>query len=231
MVWPGDDPVAVLYLGPLGTVVAAGDPVAGPLLGPVADRAGWRVLIGDAPITRAVLEASQAGWFRRRPHAREQRFMLADPLRLPPVAAPPGFRLATPEDVPAMADMACRLHVEDQMGPPVSGMARDAVHARMAESVRQGSSYVVERAGIAVAKIDLSLRSARRGAQLAGVYVQRAHRGQGIASHAVTALTRQLLAEGFSVVSLHVRSDNTPAIRAYANAGYTDLGPWLLAIR
>nr|MBA2579026.1 GNAT family N-acetyltransferase [Euzebyaceae bacterium] len=40
-----------------------------------------------------------------------------------------------------------------------------------------------------------------------------------------------LLADGFPVVTLHVRSDNAPAIAAYTRAGYTDQGAWLLALR
>jgi predicted GNAT family acetyltransferase len=90
---------------------------------------------------------------------------------------------------------------------------------------------VVERGGRVVAKVDVSLYSRRRGAQLAGVYVDAQHRGQGIASTAVATICDELLIDGVPGVSLHVRADNATAISAYRRAGMVDMGPWLLALR
>lgn len=230
--WPAERPVGVLYLGGTGTFVPAGDPSAGLPLAPVAERAGWRILVGDEAIGRALLVALPKTVFRKRPRSRVQRLMVATPATVPH-AAPvvPGFRRAARPDLERITDMACRLHVEDRMGAPLVGPARRAVWDRMADAVARGTSWVVERDGIAVAKVDLSLRSTRRGAQIAGVYVDAAWRGQGLAAGAVGRLTRDLLAEDLPVVSLHVREDNVPAIRAYERAGYVDDGPWLLALR
>ena len=233
LAWPGpEQPAAVLYLGSTGTFVPAGDPAAGEVLAPLAERAGWRILVGDEPVGRAVLDAMPKTVFRKRPRARIQRLMVATPATVPAVApVVPGFRRARLDDLDRLTDMACRLHVEDRMGAPLLGPARRAVWDRMVDAVHRGTSWVVERDGGAVAKVDLSLRSARRGAQVAGVYVDAAWRGRGLAAGAVGRLTRDLLAEGLPVVSLHVREDNAPAIRAYIRAGYLDDGPWLLALR
>ncbi|MDP9406059.1 MAG: GNAT family N-acetyltransferase, partial [Actinomycetota bacterium] len=142
-----------------------------------------------------------------------------------------GYRRATARDVDALTEHACRLHVEDRMGPPIARSNRPAVRARMSDSIVRGLTFVVERNGVAVAKLDLSLRSRRRGAQIAGVYVMPAYRGQGIAGGAVATLARELLAEGLPGVTLHVRADNAAAIAAYRRAGLTDRGPWTLALR
>nr|MBA2529845.1 GNAT family N-acetyltransferase [Euzebyales bacterium] len=195
-----------------------------------ADRADWRVLVGDAPVSEALLDAYPTKLFRRRPNARQQRFMVVTG-ELPDVPQPDGYRPARTADVEQLTELACRLHVEDLMGPPISRSARPAVRSRMADSVSRGLTWVVERDGDVVAKLDVSLRSRRRGGQIAGVYVERAHRGCGIATAAVAALTRDLLAEGLPGVSLHVRADNLAAIRAYRRAGMTDRGPWTLALR
>jgi ribosomal protein S18 acetylase RimI-like enzyme len=230
VLWPGDDPVAVVYAGPTGTVVPAGDPAAGSALAQAAEDAGWRILIGDAPIFRAILAGAGRALFRRKPSAREQRFMVAGP-----AAAQTGrlecLRRARRDDLDQLTDFACRLHVEDRMGPPISRTGRAAVRTRMQDSVDRGATWVVERDGAPVGKVDLSLRSRRRGAQIAGVFVASEWRGRGLASGAVTTLTADLLADGFPVVTLHVRSDNAPAIAAYTRAGYTDQGAWLLALR
>ena len=117
------------------------------------------------------------------------------------------------------------------MGPPLSRTAQPAVRQRMADSVAHGLTYVVERRRRVVAKFDLSLYSRLRGAQIAGVYVDPEYRGQGITSAAVAEIIRELLADGIPGVSLHVRSDNVPAIAAYRRAGLVDRGAWTLAIR
>ncbi|MBA2730000.1 MAG: GNAT family N-acetyltransferase [Euzebyaceae bacterium] len=230
LVWPPQEPAAVLYVSSTGTLVPAGDPKGGPALAAAAEKTGWRVLVGDGPLGWAVLEGNPRGVFRRRPSAREQRLMTVSG-RPPDVAEPAGFRRATAGDVDRLTDLACRLHVEDRMGPPISRSALPGVRSRMTNSVAQGLTFVVERHGEVVAKLDLSLRSRRRGAQIAGVYVAAASRGQGLGGGAVGTLARQLLADGLPGVTLHVRADNHPAIAAYRRAGFRDGGEWLLALR
>jgi ribosomal protein S18 acetylase RimI-like enzyme len=229
LIWPNVQPRAVLYMSLNGTLVPAGDPEAGPAFAAAAERAGWRVLVGDAPLSEALLDAYPHGLFRRRPSGREQRFMVA--VEPPQGDRPLGFRRATYEDVPTLTDFACALHVEDKMGPPLARSTKPAVRARMADSVAHGLTYVVERDRAVVAKFDLSLYSATRGAQIAGVYVAPEYRGQGITSAAVAAIVREVRLSTLPGVTLHVRADNAPAIKAYRRAGLADRGAWTLAIR
>jgi uncharacterized protein len=231
LVWPDDDPVAVLYFGPTATLMPAGDPSAAAAFADAANPTGWRVLIGDLEISQAVLDLTTRSLFRRRMSAREQRLMIATASSVPDGEAPDGFRLATTSDLEVLTDFACRLHVEDQMGTPILRSSRGGVRSRVAESIAQAATWVVERGGVPVAKIDLSLRSWRRGAQLAGVFVEPRWRNRGIGRSAVRCLTRELLDAGFPAVSLHVRADNAPAIAAYRRAGFVDQRPWLLALR
>ena len=230
LIWPNTDPRAVLYMSGAGTLVPAGDPGAGGAFAAAAERAGWRVLVGDAPLSEALLDAYPRGLFRRRPSGREQRFMATLTAPSEP-ARPIGFRRGTYEDVPVLTEFACALHVEDRMGPPLARSTRPAVRARMADSVAHGLTYVVDRDRTVVAKFDLSLHSRLRGAQIAGVYVEPAYRGQGITTGAIAAIARELINDGLPGVTLHVRADNAPAIAAYRRAGLTDGGAWTLAIR
>lgn len=229
LIWPNSRARAVLYMSETGTLVPAGDPEAGPAFAAAAERAGWRVLVGDGPISEALLDAYPRGLFRRRPAAREQRFMVT--ASAPAVARPFGFRRATYEDVPTLTEFACELHIEDLMGPPLARSTRPAVRARMADSVARGATYVVERNRVVVAKFDFSLYSRTRGAQIAGVYVHRDFRGQGITAAAIATMAADVLADGLPGVTLHVRADNTAAIAAYRRAGLADRASWSLAIR
>lgn len=233
LLWPADTPIGLLYASATGTLVPAGDPAAATPLAEPAERIGWRVMIGDARIGDALIAASPVSIFRRRHiRAREQRFMAVesgDPL--PPHQPPEGYRLARPEDLEVLVDFACRLHVEDQMGPPIARAARGGVRVRMQETIERGQTYVVERGGACVGKADLSLTSRTRGAQISGVYVDVAARGQGVATALIRAMVEDLFVGGVPSASLHVRADNVPAIAAYARAGMTDRGSWILALR
>lgn len=232
LVWPEHDPVSVVYLAPHGTVVPSGDPTGGAALAAAVERSGWRVMIGDAPLCRSLLGGNGRGLFRRRATAREQRFMVAR-ARAPAaaLAAELGLRRAESRDVEVLTAFAAQLHVEDRMGPPLSRTGVSALRSRMIESVSRGASWVIERKSRPVAKIDVSLRSPLRGAQIAGVYVDAAWRSQGIATAGVATVASQLLDEGLPGVSLHVRDDNAPALRAYARSGFQAQGVWLLALR
>jgi ribosomal protein S18 acetylase RimI-like enzyme len=222
---------AVVHIGLTGTVVPAGDPAAAADLSPFLERSRWRILIGDEPIARALVDQSVGSWWRRRPSVRIQRLMTVDATSPVPTGVVEGFRRAWRADLDVLEEFACRLHVEDRMGAPLAGPARLGVRQRMADSVDRGMTWVVERHGVPVGKVDLSLHSPRRGAQIAGVYVDRRARGGGVGAGMIASLTRQLLDQGLPVVSLHVRDDNAPAIAAYARAGFTERGRWLLALR
>ena len=228
LMWPGDEPRAVGHLSATGTLVVAGDAAAGDAIARHVEGGGWRVLLGDAPLAQRILDVSGHALLRRRPRAREQRFMVT---RAPAdLDAPVGLRRARADDLDAVSDQACRLHVEDRMGPPLSRSARAGVTERMRESILRGATWVVER-DVVVAKVDVSLASRRRGAQIAGVYVEHAWRGRGLATRAVAAISRQLIADGFPGVTLHVRADNSSGRAAYAKAGFVDYAAWILALR
>lgn len=236
VVYGTDRPSAVVHLGLTGTVVPAGDPAAVDALLPYVERSRWRILIGDEPIARALLEAGNTSWWRRGPSVRMQRLMTVDQMTVPPARGPqtstiPGFRRAGRADLDLVAEFACRLHVEDRMGPALIGAARSGVRHRMAQSIDRGMTWIVQRDGVPVGKVDLSLYSARRGAQIAGVYVAQDHRGRGIGTGMILSLARQLLDKGLPVVSLHVRDDNFPALAAYRRAGLVERGNWVLALR
>jgi uncharacterized protein len=228
-VWPDDDPAAVAHLAASGTLTVSGSADAGDHLGSYLAGSGWRVLLGDVELAQAIIDVTPKGLRRRGISAREQRFMhTTGP---PPLDPPAGFRLAARGDLGVVTDFACRLHVEDQMGPPLSRGARTGVADRMRSSISRSLTWVVERQGEVVAKFDVSLWTRRRGAQIAGVFVDEGWRGQGIAAKGVAAVAGVLIADGLPGVTLHVRSDNAAGRRAYANAGFVDGGPWILALR
>lgn len=229
-VWPADDPMGVCYVGPGGLVVPAGLPQAAQALAAAVRPSAWRVLVGDLDLGEVIVDQSGAGLFRRRPYAREQRLMSLD-APTGHVGSCAGLRRAELSDLERLTDFACGLHVEDQMGPPLSRSGRSAVQQRVAASIRRGSSWVIEADGQPVAKFDVSIESHRRGAQLAGVFVDPRRRGRGLARRGIADLSDRLFRAGMLCVTLHVRADNTPAIRAYEAAGYIQRRRWLLALR
>lgn len=229
-VWPVGDPIGVYYHGSGGLVVPAGLPeAAGPLAAAIR-ATGWRVLVGDLTIGGAVVDDAGSGLFRRRPYAREQHLMVRTAWSPAAVGGSP-VRRATAGDTEVLTEFACGLHVEDRMGPPLSRSGRASVRQRVANSVRRGSSWVLERDGRVVAKVDVAIDSRRRGAQLAGVYVAADARGRGVARSVVGEVASHMLGRGLPAVTLHVRADNEPAIRAYRAAGFVPLRRWILALR
>lgn len=229
-VWPGDAPAGVCYVGAGGLVVPAGLPEAAQALAAAVRPSGWRILVGDLTLGEAIVEQSGAGLFRRRPYAREQRLMVLDTTAVPAEHSS-GLRRARLGDLERLTDFACGLHVEDQMGPPLSRSGRSAVQQRVAASIKRGSSWTIERRGRPVGKIDVAIESRRRGAQLAGVFVDAHERGRGLARRAIAELAHRLIRAGMPCVTLHVRADNMPAMHAYEAADFIQRRRWLLALR
>jgi ribosomal protein S18 acetylase RimI-like enzyme len=220
--------LAVVFPGRL--VVPCGEPEAILAAGPPTR--WWRLLVGDV----AAGDAALAGSFATPDLVvHDQRFLLLDADRVPPESElpDPGLRRAEPDDLPALAALAVQLHVDDRFGPHPGRAGERGYRQRLEQTVRQGLVHCVGPIGAPVFKLERSVSSRRWGVQLAGIVASTDARGQGIGRAAVAAAVRAALLEGprSRAVSLHVRSDNDAALRAYAAAGFVDTEAWRLAVR
>lgn len=218
---------AVVFPGRL--IVPVGDPDIIAEAGLPARR--WRLMVSDTAAVEAL-----AAPFRGDPgvNIRPQRLFELDHDRVPTVAdlPDPGLRRAIPDDIPALAKLAVRLHVDDEFGPdPGRSGTRGYAH-RLESTVRQGIVHCVGPVGRPIAKIERSVSSPRWGVQLAGIVVDRKERGKGLGAAITAAAVRGALAETpRRPISLHVRSDNHAGLVAYGRAGFVDREEWTLAVK
>ncbi len=192
----------------------------------------WRLLVGDAAASDALLGDATAD-----PGARVhvQRYLTVQRDRVPTVEhlPDPGVRRATPDDLARLADLAVQLHVDDGFGPDPGRSGWRGYASRLSTSIDRGNVFCVGPVGQPLAKIERSVSSARYGVQLAGICVDRQHRGEGIGTAMVAAAVRAATAElePARPISLHVRADNIAALRAYVRSGFVDGEEWRLAVR
>lgn len=219
---------AVVFPGRL--VVPCGDAEAIAAAGLPTRR--WRLLVADVAAGDALL-----GGLGEDPQlvVHDQRFLLVDADRVPgPQELPdPGLRRAEPADLPKLAALAVRLHVDDRFGPDPGRAGERGYRQRLEQTVRQGLVSCVGPVGDPVFKLERSVSSRRWGVQLAGIVADPEVRGQGLGRAAVAAAVRAAINEGPRTrpISLHVRADNHPALTAYVAAGFVDREAWRLAVR
>ena len=219
--------IAVVFPGRL--VVPAGDPLLLERLG--EPTRGWRLLVGDRRSGDALLATSDL----TDTVVHDQEYLVVDPDRVPDEATlpPVGARRATRADLPALARLAVQRHVEDRYGPDPGWRGRRGYERRIGESVDRGLVWCVGPLGAPVAKLERSVSSRRWGVQLSGIVIDPAHRDQGLGRRLVAGAVRDALGGpgGRVPVTLHVRSDNDQALRAYAAAGFVRAEPWRVAVR
>ena len=191
----------------------------------------WRLLVGDAPAAEAVMGGAVPSGTR----VHHQRYMTVDHDAVPSERElpDPGLRRAVPEDLDRLANLAVRLHVDDEFGPDPGRPAYRGYRDRLMQTVDRGLVWVVGPVGAPFLKLERSVSSPVWGVQLSGIVSVRERRGQGLGRAAVAAAVRGALVEGppDRPVSLHVRHANTPARTAYAAAGFVDREEWRLAVR
>ncbi len=220
--------LAVVFPGRL--VVPCGDAAAVESAGSPARR--WRLMVGDREACDPMLARTGRD---SNLVVHDQRFLTVDPDRVPgELELPdPGLRRAVDADLPGLARLAVRLHIDDRFGPDPGRSGLRGYRERIEGSLRQGLVHCVGPIGAPVLKVERSVSSQRWGVQLAGIVVDPTHRCQGLGRAAVAAAVRSALDEAplGRPVSLHVRVDNLPALRAYAAAGFVDREAWRLAVR
>jgi uncharacterized protein len=225
-----DDRWAAAIVFPGRLVVPCGDAEAIVAAGLPTRR--WRLLVADVAAGDALLSGLGAD-----PQlvVHDQRFLLVDADRVPDATQlpDPGLRRAEAADLPKLAALAVRLHIDDRFGPDPGRVGERGYRQRLEQTVRQGLVSCVGPIGDPVLKLERSVSSRRWGVQLAGIVADEGVRGQGLGRAAVAAAVRAAIVEGprSRPISLHVRADNEPALRAYEAAGFVDREAWRLAVR
>jgi uncharacterized protein len=225
-----DDRWAAAIVFPGRLVVPCGDAEAIEAAGSPARR--WRLLVGDVAAGDALL--ATAGHDPQLV-VHDQRFLVVDPDRVPsPEELPdPGLRRAESADLPKLAALAVRLHIDDRFGPDPGRAGERGYRQRLEQTVRQGLVSCVGPVGDPVFKLERSVSSRRWGVQLAGIVADPDVRAAGLGRAAVATAVRAAMTEGPRTrpISLHVRADNLPALAAYRAAGFVDREGWRLAVR
>lgn len=143
-----------------------------------------------------------------------------------PVSATPtstGLRPARPGEADLVFPAAVSMFREEVGVDPLRGDGGRAYRARVAELIRTGRTYVVVEAGQVVFKADVGSLFGPV-AQIHGVWVRPSHRRRGLGRAAMAELVPQVRSDHAPQVSLYVNAFNEPARRAYAAAGFRQVG-------
>jgi len=223
----GDELDGVIFFGHRKGVGLAGDgeefirAAAELALGEEAD---WIILVGPRPAADRFL--SHYRWRGRPTHLnRVQDFYVLRREDLSGKSAV--LRPAKPGDLDAVVDMSEQMLLED-FHLPAGSLSRDGIRESMRSKIHDGRTFLLDRDGETVFKVDVSAQYAG-GAQIEGVFTRPEFRGQGLAAAGVTALSAELL-ETSPFVSLHVAQDNEPAKRAYERAGFRKQSEFRLVV-
>lgn len=135
-----------------------------------------------------------------------------------------GLRTAHPDEVDVVFPAAVAMFREEVGLDPTLGDHGRAYRARVVELLRGGRTYVVtDTDGSVVFKADVGALFGPV-AQIHGVWTRPDMRGRGIGRRAMSDLVTQVRCDHAPQVSLYVNDFNAPARRAYAAAGFRQVG-------
>lgn len=212
-----------------GVAVPCGDPQ---LFTDAPPLPAWRLLVGARDVALAALANSGA---RPASIVHDQAFHTLDVAAFRALEPPAevALRFATPEDLDGLAALAVQLHVDDGFGADPGWRGLRGYRHRFEQIIGDNRVWCVGPLGAPYLKIETSAPSSRYGVQLSGIVVDRAMRGQGLATQALYGVVKHCVSTpGISgPVSLHLRSANTAAKTVYERVGFRFQEPWILAIR
>jgi predicted GNAT family acetyltransferase len=141
----------------------------------------------------------------------------------PPVPADPLVRLVRPDELDVLFPAADAMYTEEVGVSPTRDGGQRAYRERVAELVRGRRAYARFVDGRVVFKAELAAVT-RHTAQVQGVWVDPAYRGQGLATAAMAAVVHDALRRVAPTVSLYVNDYNYAARRVYARCGFHQVG-------
>lgn len=178
-------------------------------------------IIGHADEVLALWQRVHRAWGPARQVREDQPLLVTDAPA--PVSADPEVRLARPDEIDVVWPAATRMYTEEVGISPTEEDGGRGHHARVANLLRTGRSYVRVAGGRVVFKADLAAVS-RHTAQVQGVWVAPGWRHRGIGTAAMAAVVRDTLRRVAPTVSLYVNAHNDAARRVYERCGFHQVG-------
>lgn len=220
---------AVCWAGAnLVPVCADGDTDAVDAFARAALRQGRRSssIVGPAWAVLALWDRLEASWGPAREVRPDQPSLVLDG---PPRVAPdPAVRTSRPDEIGIVLPACVHMFVEEVGYSPVEG-GSTAYESRVRSLIADRRSFVRVEDGPAgahvVFKAELGAVSAGV-AQVQGVWVTPARRGQGVAAPGMAAVTELARARFAPTVSLYVNSFNERALATYRRVGFRQVGTY-----
>lgn len=221
--------VALAWAGAnLVPVVRPGDEEALDVIAEVARVQGRRCssIVGPAEQVLGLWSRLRGEWGPARDVRADQPSMAID--RAPLVEPDPRVRLGRREDMPLLLPACVSMFIEEVGYSPLEG-SPGSYEARVRGLVADGRSYVriddTEDGPEVVFKAELGAVSSAV-AQVQGVWVPLARRGQGLATAGMASVVQHALAGVAPTISLYVNSYNTRAVAVYEKVGFRQVGTY-----
>jgi predicted GNAT family acetyltransferase len=140
-----------------------------------------------------------------------------------PVEPDPLVRRTTSEETDVLYPACVAMYTEEVgVSPEVDG-GRNLYRARVSQLVGRGWSFSRIEDGRVVFKAEVACATPY-AAQIQGVYVDPARRGEGLCTRGMAAVVRTTLAEIAPTVALYVNAHNVAARAAYERVGFQQTG-------
>ncbi|MFT4009159.1 MAG: GNAT family N-acetyltransferase [Nocardioidaceae bacterium] len=134
------------------------------------------------------------------------------------VAPDPLVRITTLADLDAVYPACVAMHTEELGVSPEAG-GSSMYRARVSQLIEKRWSFARIEQGKVLFKAEVASVT-EHACQVQGVYVDPAHRGQGLATAGMAAVAEYARHEIAPIVSLYVNEHNLPARRAYEKVGF-----------
>jgi predicted GNAT family acetyltransferase len=174
-------------------------------------------IVGPIHDVRGLWERLEDAWSPARDYRWNQPHM---EISGPPAVEPDPFvRRTNHRDIHAVYPACVAMHTEELGVSPEAGGGADLYRARVSQLIERGWSFARIEHGRVLFKAEIASVTPY-ACQVQGVYVDPAHRGQGLATAGMAAIVEIARRENAPVISLYVNEHNLSARRAYENAGF-----------
>ncbi len=181
-------------------------------------------VVGDRAAVETLWQSLSPTWGDDvREYRWSQPLLVADDLADLPELPPVPLRPAVPGEEALVVPAAVAMFREEVGIDPLQGDGGRAYRSRVEELIRHRRTYVVIEDGQVRFKADVGALFGPV-AQVHGVWVRPDQRGRGLGRAAMAQLARQVQHDHAPQVSLYVNDFNEPARRAYAAAGFRQVG-------